>query len=62
MAAKSSVIKQSEVKRIFKAAIDAGYEAARVIFHPDGRIEASASFSESDGNPENKNSWDEAIK
>lgn len=44
MANKASQIKQNDAKRIFKAAIDAGFDAARIIYHPDGRLEALATF------------------
>ncbi|MGR6432434.1 hypothetical protein ACU5AY_16110 [Rhizobium sp. PAMB 3174] len=62
MAIRQASIKQSDAKRLFKAALEAGFEAARIIIHPDGRIEASASFSDPNAASENKNSWDDVLK
>jgi len=62
MAAKVAMIKQVDAKRLFKAAIEAGFAAARITVHPDGRIEASASLNESAANPDTKNSWDDVLK
>lgn len=38
-AKRSALILQSDATRLFKAARDAGYARARLITHPDGRIE-----------------------
>lgn len=39
MANRPSAITQSDATRLFKAARAAGYTRARIIGHPDGRIE-----------------------
>lgn len=62
MANRLAVIKQADAKRLFKAALEAGFEAARIIVHPDGRIEASASLSENAVNSNSGNSWDDILK
>jgi hypothetical protein len=62
MANRLAVIKQADAKRLFKAALEAGFEAARIIVHPDGRIEASASLSENAVNSNSGNSWDDVLK
>lgn len=62
MANRQAAIKQADAKRLFKAALDAGFEAAKIILHPDGRIEASASFSEAAANSSNSNTWDDILK
>lgn len=54
-------IKQNDAKRIFKAALQAGFCSARIIIHPDGRIEASAALA-GDGSPASGNSWDEVLR
>lgn len=59
---KSAAIKQGDAARLFKAAIQAGFNTARIIIHPDGRIEAAGSFGEGDRNPEAKNTWDDVLK
>ena len=55
-------IKQSDAKRLFKAVLDAGFERARIILHPDGRIEADAALSEAATNSNTGNTWDDVLK
>lgn len=43
MANRTAPIKQNDAKRLFKAALEAGFDAAKIVIHPDGRIEASGS-------------------
>jgi hypothetical protein len=62
MSLKPTLIRKNEIKRLFSAALDAGFEAARVTIHPDGRIEATASFSVSAKNPNAENEWDDVLK
>jgi hypothetical protein len=62
MASQPSQFKQNDAKKLFRAALDAGYEVARVIFHPDGRIEASASFVDPAKDPNSENSFDRLLK
>ncbi|NSZ15347.1 hypothetical protein [Agrobacterium vitis] len=62
MASKHAVIKQIDAKRLFKAALEAGFAAARITVHPDGRIEASASLTDSAANPDSKNTWDDVLR
>lgn len=61
MRERTSSIKQNDAKRIFKAALQAGFETAKIIIHPDGRIEASAAMSEA-AVTEGPNSWDEVLR
>lgn len=62
MAAKAAMIKQVDAKRLFKAAREAGFDVARITVHPDGRIEASASNTDSAASFETKNSWDDVLR
>ena len=62
MARSVAAIKQADAKRLFKAALEAGFEAARIILHPDGRIEASASLSETAAKSNTANTWDDVLK
>lgn|GEM_PF-5841984 len=61
MANRQTAIKQNDAKRLFRAALDAGFDAAKIVIHPDGRIEASASFAEQ-ANPKSENTWDELLR
>ncbi len=59
-----ALITQADAKRLFNAAREAGFDAARITLHPDGRIEVVAAFSEtipitSTGE---SNSWDAPLK
>ncbi|KQY18161.1 hypothetical protein ASE23_15700 [Rhizobium sp. Root73] len=62
MANRAAAIKQADAKRLFKAALDAGFGAAKITLHPDGRIEATASFSEAAVNTNGGNTWDDVLK
>lgn len=62
MAASFAAIKQGDAKKLFKAALEAGFEAARIVIHPDGRIEASASFADPTKNPNSENEWDDVLR
>lgn len=62
MANRQAAIKQADAKRLFKAALEAGFEAAKITLHPDGRIEAAASLTESTATSTGSNSWDEVLK
>jgi hypothetical protein len=61
MANRVAAIKQADAKRLFKAGLEAGFEAVRIIVHPDGRIEARASISEVAAQAKSTNSWDEVL-
>lgn len=61
MANRTAAIKQNDAKRLFKAALEAGFDAAKIVIHPDGRIEASGSFGEQ-GKSTSENSWDDVLK
>lgn len=61
MAARQAAIKQNDAKRIFKAARDAGFDAAKIVIRPDGTIEATATFAEVASVPAG-NSWDDVLK
>lgn len=62
MANRVAAIKQADAKRLFKAALEAGFEAAKITLHPDGRIEATASFSQAAVNSPTGNTWDDILK
>jgi hypothetical protein len=57
-----AAIKQAEAKRLFKAAIEAGFEDAKITLHPDGRIEAAASLSQKSAVAPDDNTWDDVLK
>ncbi|SIR06396.1 hypothetical protein SAMN05880590_11183 [Rhizobium sp. RU35A] len=59
MANRGAAIKQIDAKRLFKAGLEAGFEAVRIILHPDGRIEASASLTETVAKANDINTWDD---
>jgi hypothetical protein len=61
MANRAAVIKQNDAKRLFKAALEAGFERAKIVIHPDGRIEASGSFGDAP-NADKANTWDEVLR
>lgn len=62
MANQKAAIKQSDATRLFKAAKAAGFERARIILHPDGRIEADAALSDTAANSNAGNTWDDVLK
>lgn len=62
MANRQAAIKQADAKRLFKAARDAGFETATITLHPDGRIEAAASFSETAASLNSGNTWDDVLR
>lgn len=62
MANRLAAIKQADAKRLFKAALAAGFEAAKITLHPDGRIEAEASFTENAAAGKTGNTWDDVLK
>lgn len=62
MANRVAAIKQADAKRLFRAALEADFEAARIIVHPDGRIEASASLSDGAAKSNGGNTWDDVLK
>lgn len=62
MARSVSLIKQQDAKKLFRAALDAGFPTAIVTYHPDGRVETRASMLVEDIAPtQGKNSWDEVL-
>ncbi len=58
----AAVITQNDAKRLFKAGRDAGFDAVKITVHPDGRVEASASFNDAAVNPDSENTWDRILK
>lgn len=62
MANRTAAIKQSDAKRLFKAALEAGFREAKITLHIDGRIEATASLFEKPGDQDGSNSWDDVLK
>ncbi|RUV27677.1 MAG: hypothetical protein E5V72_27725 [Mesorhizobium sp.] len=64
MANRAALITQADATRLFKAAKLAGYDRARFVSHPDGRIEVlvetlAAESRAGDGKP---NEWDDVLK
>lgn len=59
-----ALIKQVDAKRLFSAGREAGYETVKITVHPDGRIEAVATFSEAMSITASveANSWDAPLK
>ena len=62
MANHAAAIKQNDAKRLFKAALAAGFDTAKMTIHPDGRIEATASFSDAASASKGENGWDVLIQ
>jgi hypothetical protein len=58
MSNRPALIKKGDAVRLFKAARESGYRRARVIAHPDGRVEVIAEDlpDERDGSE-----WDEVL-
>ncbi|MGE6739673.1 hypothetical protein ACQKGC_05295 [Allorhizobium pseudoryzae] len=59
MAYPKPLMKHSDAKRLFRAVRDAGFSEAKIIIHPDGRIEASGSLSEPVRASDGGNTWDD---
>ena len=57
-----AAITQKDANRIFKAAKAAGFNTAKIVLHPDGRVEASAAISEAAGGVTQENSWDDVLQ
>lgn len=62
MANKISQVKQNDAKKLFRAVLEAGWGAARIIYHPDGRLEALATREGAEKPAGGENSWDEVLK
>lgn len=64
MANPKAVITQKDATRLMKAAISAGFNTAKIIVHPDGRIEAVAAFSDvvPTSSAGEENSWDAPLR
>lgn len=58
---KEAKFKQIDAKRLFAAALSAGFGSATVVIHPDGRIEASASLADQQ-HAKPVNTWDEVLR
>lgn len=63
MARSVSLIKQHDARKLFRAALDAGFPIASITYHPDGRVETRASMIDEESVSANhsKNSWDEVL-
>lgn len=61
MANPKAVMTQKDASRFFKAAIVAGFNTAKIVIHPDGRLEASATLSTPSTASASDNSWDETL-
>lgn len=62
MAYPKAAITQKDANRIFKAAKNAGFNVAKIILHPDGRMEASASLNNAASDVQSDNTWDDVLK
>ena len=62
MANRQAAIRKGDAVKIFEAALKAGFETARIVVHPDGRIEATASLSETAADATRPNTWDDVLK
>lgn len=62
MSNRAAFMTQADANRMFKAAKTAGYERARVISYPDGRMEVVVETVRPDAAPAHGvNEWDEVL-
>ncbi|TGQ94648.1 hypothetical protein EN851_03590 [Mesorhizobium sp. M8A.F.Ca.ET.208.01.1.1] len=65
MANRAALITQADATRLFKAAKLAGYDRARFVSHPDGRIEVLVETAAVERGPSvdaKPNEWDDVLK
>ncbi|TGP24996.1 MULTISPECIES: hypothetical protein [unclassified Mesorhizobium] len=62
MSKRAALITKSDASRLFQAAKAAGYDRARLVSHPDGRIELLAeTLREGESSDAGGNEWDEVL-
>lgn len=59
MAARPAIITKADATRLLKAARDSGFRRARVIAHPDGRVEVEVDDLAERTSP--PSDWDEVL-
>jgi hypothetical protein len=63
MSKRAALITKSDASRLFQAAKAAGYDRARLVTHPDGRVELLAeTLRENERGDAGANEWDEVLK
>lgn len=60
MANRAALIRKADAARLLKAARESGYKRARVIAHPDGRVEIIADDAKEDTRLR-PSEWDEVL-
>jgi tRNA(Phe) wybutosine-synthesizing methylase Tyw3 len=60
MSNRVGLIRKADAARLLKAARESGYKRARVIAHPDGKIEVIADDVSEDGSSASSE-WDEVL-
>lgn len=60
MANRAALIRKADAARLLKAARESGYKRARVIAHPDGKIEVIADDVAADSTAPSTD-WDEVL-
>ncbi|MER9573332.1 hypothetical protein NKI77_29785 [Mesorhizobium opportunistum] len=62
MSKRAALITKSDASHLFQAAKAAGYDRARLVTHPDGRVEMLAEMRrEGDRDTAGGNEWDEVL-
>jgi hypothetical protein len=64
MANRVALIRKADAARLLRAARESGYKRARVIVHPDGRVEVVAddvAGTDPDAADQKPNDWDEVL-
>lgn len=62
MANRSALLTQSDATRYLKAAKAAGFDRARLVIHPDSRVEVIAEAATEQTETARSNEWDELLK
>lgn len=60
MANRTALIKKADAARLLRAARESGFKRARVIAHPDGKVEVIADDVVETGE-QHANEWDEVL-
>ena len=61
MSNRAARITEADAARFFKAAKTAGFDRARVVAHPDGRIECLVETVSPSARDDKPNEWDEVL-
>ncbi|RWN41633.1 hypothetical protein LRP31_06685 [Mesorhizobium mediterraneum] len=62
MAPRAALITQADATRLFKAAKLAGYDRARFVSYPDGRVEVLVETVRATVGDDEPNEWDDVLK